>query len=133
MIIALIATWFADKRTRSRGSRGYLVLIFGATSAVATFWFIVMAIAKSLMKHPDRLLCVNNAIQIRQSDGPSLCVVQGVILHYTTVTCTFSWMVQALDLMVRPPTRQNFFFEISFFFSFFNLFLFTNNTMIYHF
>jgi hypothetical protein len=45
---------------------------------LATLWFLVMAIAQYAMPEPEKLRCVNNAIQIRQSDGPSLCVVQGI-------------------------------------------------------
>jgi hypothetical protein len=66
-LCSYIGTWVADKTKRSKG---YLVLIFALTSAVATFWFIVMTIAKNTMKDPEKLMCVNNTIQIRQSDGP---------------------------------------------------------------
>jgi hypothetical protein len=46
---------------------------------LATLWFLVMAIAQYAIPDPEKLRCVNNAIQIRQSDGPSLCVVQGIL------------------------------------------------------
>jgi hypothetical protein len=45
--------------------------------------------------------CLNNAIQRRQSDGFSLCVLEGIFDHYIQLTSVFCAMLQAIDLMLK--------------------------------
>jgi len=95
LIIALIITWAIDKKKRSKG---YLVLLFAIGSAFYTLLLVLLAI---IYKDRNKMRCVNNAIQRRQSDGFSVCVLQGMLGHYISLACTFCWMLQAIDLVLK--------------------------------
>eukprot|EP00596_Hydrurales_sp_CCMP1899_P004019 CAMPEP_0119051674 /NCGR_PEP_ID=MMETSP1177-20130426/73224_1 /TAXON_ID=2985 /ORGANISM="Ochromonas sp, Strain CCMP1899" /LENGTH=442 /DNA_ID=CAMNT_0007030979 /DNA_START=1151 /DNA_END=2479 /DNA_ORIENTATION=+ len=99
LVLAVILIWAIDKNKRKTG---YLVLCFATTSAVATVWHIVMAIAKEAQGVGfDHYFCLNNANARRLTDGVSLCGVQGVIMLFTSIACSSTWLMLSLDLFVR--------------------------------
>jgi hypothetical protein len=98
-IMAVLLTWGCDAEKRKKG---YLILVFTIFSAITTSWFLVMAIAKSSMGGDyTKVFCLNNAMELRQADGISLCVVQGYVLQFCGMTCQLTWMVQSIDLFLR--------------------------------
>jgi hypothetical protein len=55
--------------------------MFAFAAGVNTVWFLIMAVLRSRSANPDSFFCLNNAVQLRQSDGPSICTVQGAVRH----------------------------------------------------
>jgi hypothetical protein len=99
LVLAVILIWATDKNKRKTG---YLVLCFATTSAVATVWLIVMAIAKDAQGVGfDHYFCLNNANARRLTDGVSMCGVQGIIMLFTSIACSSTWLMLAVDLFVR--------------------------------
>jgi hypothetical protein len=73
------------------------VLFFASTSGSATLLFVIVA----AVGPAEKTLCLNNAVPRHISDGPSLCVVQGVFVMYAGIACCLSWLMQALDLYFK--------------------------------
>jgi uncharacterized protein YybS (DUF2232 family) len=118
LVLAVIVIWASDKKKRKQG---YLVLIFASTSSVATIWLLVMAITKRAQGvSDDKLFCLNNAMTRRQSDGPSMCVVQGTVMAFSSLACSFTWMIQSLDLFIRLvlnwKSYNHFYYHMAFIF-----------------
>jgi hypothetical protein len=82
----------ADKEKRKQ----YLVIAFAFASALISFIYCVM-----LMFPRKERLCRNNAVGFNRKDGPTLCSVQALLMHYTLLSLMLSWLMQAVDLFCK--------------------------------
>jgi 7 transmembrane receptor (Secretin family) len=99
-LISFVAiTWMTD---RIRLRKQYLIFIFICLSAIFTSTFLMVAI--SGMK--NKKFCHDNATEINQMDGITVCTVQAAILVFSFMAFSFCWAIQAVELFCKVVLKR---------------------------
>ena len=71
------------------------------------------------MTNNDSGHCVDNAVQITDEDGSTICNAQAIILTYSALACCLAWLMQSFDLFLKicleykqPDTDKLYWFNI---------------------
>ena len=99
-LISFVAImWMTD---RIRLKKQYLIFIFICLSAMFTSSFIMVAIAGTR----ENNFCHDNATEINQTDGISVCVVQAAMLIFSFMAFSFCWTIQAVELFCKIVLKR---------------------------
>ena len=91
MITSVLFTWLTSKL---RMEKQYLIFIFIFFSAFFTMWLIIAGV-------DEHRFCHDNATEMDQSDGVSVCVVEAAVIVYCLLAISFCWTIQCFELFVR--------------------------------
>ena len=95
MISMVLWTWLSN---RIRMEKQYLIFCFVALSAFFSLWMIIGS---------GGTKCHDNATEIDQSDGFSICVIQGALIVYCLLAISFAWFVSCFELFHRLVWKKS--------------------------
>ena len=99
-LISFIVFIWATNSVRFR--KQYLIFSFVSISAFFTLWTLIVSAASQSVN----LFCNDNATQIDENDGLTVCVVQGVITMYCGIAISYCWCVQSVELFLKVVMKQ---------------------------
>ena len=88
----LLFLWRSDKY---KAQKNYLITTIITLSLGTTLSFLIIRLDGL---PAEKKLCYDNAIPMDQSDGPSICVAQSVLLVFFVTALSLSWLAQTIDL-----------------------------------
>jgi hypothetical protein len=88
--LVLLTLWMKKPK------RQYLITTFIVLSLLTSLSFLIISLNPDVPV--EAKLCRNNAVGLESADGPSLCVVQGVLLVFMSAALSLAWLAQNIDL-----------------------------------
>ena len=108
MILIVAIVWGLDE---TRRNQQYLLFIFISISSIFSLWLLVMSIGNVLNEfddghHYNNNLCHDNATELNQNDGISICVISAGIIMYCCLLLSICWCLQARDLFMKIVVKR---------------------------
>ena len=108
MITVVAIIWGLDK---TRRNQQYLLFIFISISSVFSLWLLIVSIGNILNEFDDghhyhNNLCYDNATELHQGDGISICVVSAGIIMYCCLSLSMCWCLQAIELFTKIVLKR---------------------------
>ena len=95
LIAMVLWTWLSSKL---RMEKQYLIFCFVALSAFFSLWMIIGS---------GSTKCHDNATETDQSDGFSICVLQGAAIVYCLLAISFAWFISCFELFHRLVWKKS--------------------------
>jgi hypothetical protein len=99
IIVLVVALYWTCDESRRKGF--YLLTMFIIHMTIGAVAFLAPIFNDSSSDGFSTFLCLNNAVPRHQRDGVSLCVIEAVLFHYSSLGVSLAWSCQALDLYLR--------------------------------
>ena len=108
MITVVAIIWGLDK---TRRNQQYLLFIFISISSVFSLWLLIVSIGNILNEFDDghhyhNNLCYDNATELHQGDGISICVLSAGIIMYCCLSLSMCWCLQAIELFTKIVLKR---------------------------